>query len=91
MALVRISDFLSDADPLLLDFWTPPHMAFSKATNLAFMLVRYRFSMMLCAARFAALRPLVVVAVVVWPVLALESTDVVRVILRLTGGDVGVV
>jgi hypothetical protein len=43
---------------------------------------------MLCAARLAALRPLVAV-VVVWPVLALESADIVRVILRLVGGDAG--
>lgn len=31
-------------------------MAFSSARNLAFMFVLYRFSMMLCAARLAALR-----------------------------------
>lgn len=54
MALARISDFLSDPDSALMDLLGPSQVAFSKATNLAFMLVRYRFSITLWAARFAA-------------------------------------
>lgn len=56
MALARISDFFNDPDSPLVGLWAPPQVAFSRATNLAFMLVRYRFSITLWAARFAALR-----------------------------------
>lgn len=58
IALARISDFLSDADSPFVDFCAPPEMVLSNARNLAFMLVRYRFSMTLWAARLAALRAL---------------------------------
>jgi hypothetical protein len=59
-ALLRISDFLSDPAPAPAreNFCTPAgEMVFSSARNLAFMFVRYRFSMMLWVARLAALRP----------------------------------
>lgn len=82
IAFARISDFFGDLDSPFVGFCTPPEIASSKARNLAFMLLRYRFSMTLCAARLAALRPFG------WdePV---ESLDRVRVTFWV-GGCVGI-
>lgn len=54
MALSRILDFFSDPDLLLVDLLALSQVVFSKTMNLAFILVRYRFSITLWAARLAA-------------------------------------